>query len=95
MKDLVTIILLVAAIISLAANQFLSSSKKIVLDDVRETRTFTTFLQSNPHMDILKIKQDSKNLFTIEYVDRNTRVLKKRKFRMSGVHMFPLDVEEL
>ena len=95
MKDLITTILLVAAVMSLATTLYLRSQKSIVLNDEKETRTFTSFIQQHPNMDILQIKQDSKNLFTIEYVDRNTRVLKTRKFQMSGVHMFPLDVEEL
>ena len=95
MKDLITTLLLVAAVISLATTQYLRAQKSIVLNDEKETRTFTSFIQQHPNMDILQIKQDSKNLFTIEYVDRNTRILKKRKFQMSGAHMFTLDVEEL
>ena len=95
MKNLLTTILLVAAIMSLATTQYLCSQKSIVLNDEKETRTFTSFIQNHPNMDILKIKQESQKLFTIEYVDRNTGALSKRKFRMSGVHMFPLDAEEL
>lgn len=96
MGDKISMIILVAAIMALASNQFLFSSKKIVLKDVRETRTFTSFIQNHPNMDILNIKQDhTSNLFTIEYVDRNTRILKTRKFKMSGVHMIPLNEEEL
>ena len=92
MKDLITILLLVITIIVMVVNNLLTSSKRLILNDVKETRAFTSFIQYHQDWDILVIKQNKK-IFTIEYLDKTAKEIKIRSFRLNGVHLFPIDGE--